>query len=104
MAWISHALALVEISWKFLLWAFSSFFPVLMLFWDQFVKDIRERAGFSLFRCDAYHCEREMVESGEISASAPSTTQVRRETGNAGWRTKAVCGTPVEDGRQVGRW
>eukprot|EP00903_Cladosiphon_okamuranus_P013576 g12646.t1 len=36
----------------------------------------RERAGFSLFRCDAYHCEREMVESGEISASAPSTTQV----------------------------
>ncbi|CAM9460073.1 unnamed protein product [Laminaria digitata] len=40
------------------------------------VPDNRERAGFSLFRCDAYHCEREMIESGEISASAPATTQV----------------------------
>ncbi|CAM9925368.1 unnamed protein product [Scytosiphon promiscuus] len=43
---------------------------------EEAALDIRERAGFSLFRCDAYHCEREMVESGEISASAPSTTQV----------------------------
>ncbi|CAM9306136.1 unnamed protein product [Ectocarpus sp. 13 AM-2016] len=43
---------------------------------DDSTLDIRERAGFSLFRCDAYHCEREMVESGEISASAPATTQV----------------------------
>ncbi|CAM9957625.1 unnamed protein product, partial [Discosporangium mesarthrocarpum] len=35
-----------------------------------------ERASFSLFRCDAYHCERELVEDGKITFSSPATTQV----------------------------
>ncbi|CAM9382497.1 unnamed protein product [Ascophyllum nodosum] len=34
------------------------------------------RAGFSIFRCNAYQCEREVVDSGEISASYASSTQV----------------------------
>eukprot|EP00611_Tribonema_gayanum_P026953 TRINITY_DN6537_c0_g1_i2.p1 TRINITY_DN6537_c0_g1~~TRINITY_DN6537_c0_g1_i2.p1 ORF type:complete len:411 (+),score=98.38 TRINITY_DN6537_c0_g1_i2:80-1312(+) len=36
----------------------------------------RQRAGFSLLRCDAYHCERESVREGKISFTNPATNQV----------------------------